>query len=258
MELEQCYLSAYRAKIAYLEQDIITTIFEENHFIFKDVSSKPKYFSDSAKGTQAYSWIKGGTLYITFRGTSDYIDVYQNLDLLLEPLIINGVSAGLVHRGFLECFRSLEHIIDDYIFGLGDINTIVFAGHSLGGAVATISAAVYGTKFPHIKVVCHTIGSPRVGNAEFVKNYGSVVQESVRVYNKEDPVPFLPASVYYKHVNGGLCLNDMCATIVDTDLPWYMRLIGYLFTCGCCKSFLHHSCDTYLDRLDKEHKKLKS
>lgn len=250
MQLNQYYQSAFRAKIAYLNNDLLKSMWSEKHSIFEDVSGEPIYYNDDKTSTQAYSWIKDGKLYIIFRGTSDLKDVYEDIHLLQHSLIVDNVTVGRVHQGFLACFRSLESELDHYINRwIHNIDTIIFCGHSLGGGIATLASAVYGAKFTDKKIICHTIGSPRVGNGDFVKWYEQQVFESVRIYNKEDPVPLLPASIYYTHVGGGICLTESRAALVNDDSLWGWRLVGYLFTCDCAKSFVHHSCDTYIDRL---------
>lgn len=45
----------------------------------------------------------------------------------------------------------------------GDIKTIVTSGHSLGGALATLSAISANQRFPQCRVITYSYGAPRIG-----------------------------------------------------------------------------------------------
>ena len=47
--------------------------------------------------------------------------------------------------------------------------TFYYFGHSLGGALATVAAVVFGAMYPEARHVCITFGSPRVGDTLFVE-----------------------------------------------------------------------------------------
>jgi len=63
-------------------------------------------------------------------------------------------------------------------------------GHSLGGALATISSIhLMETLQPHEEdLVCVTCGSPRVGNSYFADLYSRCVPNSWRIVLSGDPV----------------------------------------------------------------------
>ena len=79
---------------------------------------------------------------------------------------------------------------------------LVITGHSLGGAMATLSALDLAIEFPDIpkknKLAMVNFGSPGVGNAGFALFYDQYVLSSIRVVNPCDPVPRLPPGT--KHV----------------------------------------------------------
>jgi predicted lipase len=77
---------------------------------------------------------------------------------------------------------------------------VVFTGHSLGGALATMCGAVTKNEFPELHVSVYTFGSPRVGNKAFV-NVFKAVDVSVRCVNGSDIVCSLPFWTY-EHVHG--------------------------------------------------------
>jgi hypothetical protein len=70
---------------------------------------------------------------------------------------------------------------------------IYIAGHSQGGALAQIAAAVVESDQV---AACYTFGSPRVGNLYFDL---WVKVPSYRVMNYADIVPTMPLPVIYRH-----------------------------------------------------------
>lgn len=67
---------------------------------------------------------------------------------------------------------------------------IVFTGHSLGGAVATLAAAY--ARAAGYTIDIYTYGSPRVGNEAFVKFVTDQPGGEYRITHLADPVPRLP------------------------------------------------------------------
>uniref|UniRef100_A0A914Q9C9 Fungal lipase-like domain-containing protein n=1 Tax=Panagrolaimus davidi TaxID=227884 RepID=A0A914Q9C9_9BILA len=71
---------------------------------------------------------------------------------------------------------------------------IAFTGHSLGGAIASLTAL----KARHLglvdvdKLTLYTFGEPRIGDSDVAKNFRDLVKESYRVVHYSDLVPHLP------------------------------------------------------------------
>ena len=89
------------------------------------------------------------------------------------------------------------------------IKTIIFTGHSLGGAIATLAYVKFSELLGEFGIYCElvTFGAPRVGKTKFVEAFDQILQQNLRksklktehsltrfgrfVY-KSDPVPNLP------------------------------------------------------------------
>jgi predicted lipase len=87
--------------------------------------------------------------------------------------------------------------------------------------LATLSALDVQYNLPDKKVTCYTYGSPKVGNADFVKFYNKYVPQTFRFVNGIDLVPSLPPDIPlvidYEHV-GQLCqIGDTAASQVSAD-----------------------------------------
>lgn len=88
------------------------------------------------------------------------------------------------------------------------IKHVVFSGHSLGGALATLAAVQFAKQYPDITVTCVTFGSPRVGNGSFAEMFNKCCKGSYRFVNEDDPVPMGPTPLRFTHVKGGKWIDD--------------------------------------------------
>lgn len=252
-------LSAARAKLAYMGPEEVKQLWENsstentlNYLLFHNVKEEPNFYTDKETNAQMYIWKDGRTLHVVFRGTQEKYDALVDLDIIRSYLFPS--TDILVHSGFLKQFRSLEHyIIIEIVTIYNNIDTIHFSGHSLGAAVATLAAAYYGNMYkPHKKIICHTIGSPRVGNKAFTEFFAKNVDEEIRITNVKDPVPLIPMSFLYMHVSNSICINDECSVeYAIKDIPWYWRIVYFPFSINFFAPVHCHSCDLYIERLLK-------
>lgn len=142
---------------------------------------------------------------IAFRGTEpDRIgDLGTDADVL--P-VAWPESAGKVHQGFARSLRSLRGAIDDWLGTLTARDALLLCGHSLGGALATLGASIWK---PRDLV---TIGSPRVGDADFVATVEAAAV--TRIVDCCDVVTTLPPELTgYRHVGSAVYIDR------DGNLP---------------------------------------
>jgi hypothetical protein len=110
--------------------------------------------------------------------------------------------------------------------------SFVVTGHSLGSALATLFVIENKEKDKFdITTIC-TFASPRVGNAEFVRQFNLLPLDSWRIVNQQDIVPKLPLHIPvlfgYEHVatpyafssEGGVKRNLGCWHAMGTYLHW--------------------------------------
>ncbi len=67
---------------------------------------------------------------------------------------------------------------------------LLAAGHSLGGALATLAAydirkLLLDNKQSHTEVVCYTFAAPRTGNHAFAREYNAMVPDTWSVINDQ-------------------------------------------------------------------------
>ncbi|QRV84522.1 Lipase (class 3) [Ceratobasidium sp. AG-Ba] len=82
-------------------------------------------------------------------------------------------------------------------------NSVIFTGHSLGGAVSLLDSLYVLLNIPSAKIKVVTHGMPRVGNKAFADLIDSKVSDLTHINNKKDIVPTLPPRLIgYAHPSG--------------------------------------------------------
>jgi hypothetical protein len=144
---------------------------------------------------------------LCFRGTTSTLNWKTNLQAALVHPDHTDKNL-LVHEGFYRAFRLLFEGEDQLEQKMKEIKSrnpntpIYFAGHSLGGALAQIAAAVLGDDNT---AACYTFGSPRVGN-KYLDQW--VKTPSYRVMNYADIVPQSPLPIVYQHAGDARYMPD--------------------------------------------------
>lgn len=126
---------------------------------------------------------------VAFQGSHGYADWFDNLNFKKLHLN-NGIK---IHEGFFDQYITILSTL--YVeLQKFDLKKIIFTGHSLGGALATLASIFYKNDFYYerLEVFCVTFGSPRVGNRKFAKNFNDYVDVSLRYVNGEDSVTKVP------------------------------------------------------------------
>ncbi|MGD9100383.1 MAG: lipase family protein [Anaerolineae bacterium] len=199
----------------------------------------------SQKSTQAFLATSDSFAILAFRGTEcdKLADLIVDADIRLTPFR-NGAK---VHQGFLEALNQVWDEVDEK---LKEITVpIWYTGHSLGAALATLAAA---HKQP---AALFTYGSPRVGNAEFVRLLDGVPVQ--RIVNCCDMAATVPPRIGYRHVGeldfitptGELLTNPSSSRVFwakvagrtryAATLPWFRRDVVW------ARSFADHAIVNY-------------
>uniref|UniRef100_A0A0K0CXG5 Lipase_3 domain-containing protein n=1 Tax=Angiostrongylus cantonensis TaxID=6313 RepID=A0A0K0CXG5_ANGCA len=100
-------------------------------------------------------------------------------------------SVGLYHIGELNYYFIVsQQIYPSY--------QVLFTGHSLGGALASLASIVFAHRHPALqnKINLITYGQPRVGNYEYAEAHSRLVPDSWRIVHKYDLVAHLPACAF--------------------------------------------------------------
>ena len=166
-----------------------------------------------------YVAIHSDYIVVAIAGTNEAADWKTNTTKQHVPWNdgVHAYGVGQVHQGFfgysqvvlrnvLRIFKSL---------GVDPETTIYVAGHSLGGASATIVSAML-RKLEWSVARCITFGAPRCLNSTAAVEYPIPLW---RVQNAGDPVPFVPFHFLksdYSHV--GELLYQGVKHCIDTEI----------------------------------------
>ena len=193
--LQRSLLFAELAWVAYLAEDSASTVVD-------DIELRETLFIEQ-DGSQAYVFKSDTDCIIACRGTepNEWNDIRAD---------VNAVSAvaetvGRVHRGFKQEVDDLWPRLEKTL--IENNKTLWFTGHSLGGAMATISAS--RCFLSHINSnprQLYTYGSPRVGNKTYVNH---VKLEHFRWVNNNDIVTRVPPTwMGYRHTGMQMYLDS--------------------------------------------------
>lgn len=138
---------------------------------------------------------------VVFAGSESILDWLTDFQCLQTDYL----DFAAVHFGFLNEFRKVWPQIDEIFRGMPVGYPISVAGHSLGGALATFAAHAFYRKGYKVRLL--TLGSPRVGDANFAKAVNAGVVDSVRIQHHNDLVCRVP-KIWYRHVDGLVRLDD--------------------------------------------------
>ena len=162
----------------------------------------------SVGNTQAYLAQNADNIVVAFRGTESPTTLEGLKDWLLSDAVnllilptgrlgTDFAAAGVgarFHQGFIN---ALDSIWLPLFSGVEDEmkrseRPLWITGHSLGGALAVLSAWLFHRKFVSVQQV-YTFGGPMIGNHEASKAFDRELSgKIVRYVNGPDPVPKLP------------------------------------------------------------------
>ena len=211
-----------------------------------------KWIEDKKTDTQGFVAIKDKTIYIVWRGSSSKKDFQNDASIDKVPFVQDGEK---VHIGFKsswdavkdETYKSFEKALST-LGGEGEVDNIVVCGHSLGAAVSTLCAYEIYSIYKSNKIICCTIGSPRVGNKVFKQNFDKTSIESLRIVNNLDVVTRAPNIGYY-HVNTELRI-DGDGNIKKWMIDW-QRVGEYLKAVFTGRTAKDHMTSNYISALNK-------
>lgn len=157
--------------------------------------------------TQARVELHGDRAIILFPGTASLRDLLTDLK---APKKRHG--AGRVHMGFLEAFLSVAPRISEVI----ENRSVCVAGHSLGGALAMLTADWLSPRV----WACYTFGQPRVFNGPAARDYNARLHDRTwRLVNEGDPITHIPWLLgTYRHAGTKVFLPREGALEIDPSL----------------------------------------
>lgn len=212
---------SYQNSLALLEAAELAYEDEDNIY----AKTKDEWGFDECKfiensETQCYIAKNENIILLAFRGTeSDKI-----IDILVDLFALKKkIFWGKAHVGF---YAALDVVFKEICLTLKELQDnqqpIWIAGHSLGGALATLAAArlAYEGEIKGVKGV-YTYGQPLVGNKEFKTNFENALKgKFYRLTNFKDPVSLVPLKCWRFHHVGKIMLFNEQGEAVDKSPLW--------------------------------------
>ena len=158
--------------------------------------------------------LKENAIYVVFKGSTNIRDIMLGAEAMITP------KHSYLHTSYLkkylkfhnELVFDLQQCLDQ--FPDGQVDSVVFTGHSMGGSIAATSlwTTLTSNELPDKKnvgdLVCLTFGSPKtisVNTAEYWKNN----VKHLSVEHKKDIVPYIPLHKELTTLPNKLTLEDV-------------------------------------------------
>lgn len=205
---------------------------------------------------------KDGHTHVVFRGSAGLTDLRDSFDI--RTTTWPSQSNAIVHRGYYERFDAIQTNICTAIKKCVDSgtfkNTITFTGHSMGGALAVMTAVkcapVLSSLGIHVK--CHTFGMPQIGNSQFIKHVAmNLGRDIVCVQVVDDIIPYLPINPSFLSMHNVIELSLLptpyASCLLSPSKPYTLHSIMSPLlakTEPLQHAVKQHSINTYIDCLD--------
>lgn len=203
-------------------------------FAFKGTSSTQNLFTDMKV-------IHNSLAQVVEHGSGRVLHENNNrFELLRKSLVYRRAK---VHAGFEEAYCTIKERLRVITTKLLAENNrpFFFTGHSLGGALATLSSLDISLTLdiPPSRIAVSTFGSPRVGNKAFQELYDSEIKMNWRVVAGGDLISRLP-KIGYRHVGKKVILTSTGELFID---PSALEMV---FWHSQSASIVHHRKACYL------------
>ncbi len=213
------------------------------------------FFASPDGSTRGFAAKTSACVLLVFRGSDDVLDWIRNLDFAQVE-----AHGGQVHRGFYFTMDTIWNEMNQRLSQFQQDNLPLWiAGHSLGGALATLAARRLADTFPIAGV--YTFGQPRVGDPDFADAFPDEPPH-YRFVNNQDIVTQVPMRWFfnsYKH-HGQLYYFDKKGKLSHSDSRWNKMALAFVqFLANrdstesqeLMEEMLHdHDLEQYIDRIE--------
>ena len=214
---------------------------------------KPNFFGFTSKKIEvenhtAFVLYNKTDIIVACRGTeiTDIKDIITDAEAFLVDSL---TGTGKGHFGFEKAVKStwaqVAAIINNIVGRANDQHRIWFTGHSLGGAMSNLMAALYQNKNPDKKVILFTFGCPRTGNKG---NTSLGAFKHHRYVDSADIVPRIPIWPFYHH--GTLHYIDSHGVEIKPNVFTLVKDRIKCFFMNPANLIEKHFIDQYLDAID--------
>ncbi|CAF1234651.1 unnamed protein product [Didymodactylos carnosus] len=154
-------------------------------------------------------------IYVTFRGTDSWKALLTSFQVYAKPNTVQGTF----HAGYYEQARLIPLAPFFYLLNKFQGYKLIFNGHSLGGAIATLVTVNMLADLRAIplkeRIYCIAFGSPFIGNEACSEYINARYQDHFQFYvNRTDIIPYLLTFVY--NASSNVQLKRVCKEWLET------------------------------------------
>lgn len=210
--------SLFFSKLSYFSENFIDKI------LLKKCNAK-KLIHYSNSNTRAFLVEFDDVILISFKGVQ--IQCYHDWKTLFSFAKTRYYHID-AHTGFVHALKNISDMILNDLQEVDKNKRIIYTGHSLGGALATLFA------FEHKPDEITTFGSPKVSSGDNFQKYFKNVQYN-RVRTKHDIVAKVPFSwpLKYEHIKDGIVMEselNIRTPLLPHRLEKYLETVLHLET----------------------------
>ncbi|MEY4064591.1 MAG: hypothetical protein RIR26_799 [Pseudomonadota bacterium] len=150
-------------------------------------------FNQTSTSTNGFAAEHNDFFLLAFRGTQEPSDLITDFTVTLSPAESPSAASERVHLGFKIAADSVESsVLQTARNAQFSRKPLFLVGHSLGGAIALLSAqTLQKENLPFNSV--WTFGAPKLGNDALIQDLKNGLGEKWKRFNHpQDPIPALP------------------------------------------------------------------
>jgi hypothetical protein len=175
---------------------------------------------------------------ISFRGSQCLSDWCNNITF--SQMRVAGINEEiLLHGGYMSIFDNLKQDLSNKLTEISltldedekSTLSILLTGHSLGGAVASVTVPFIKKLFPASLIRLITFGAPKVGKQDYNGWLRKNDIEVTSFIRKTDPAPYAPASLRNSMLGSVIYLHHFYHFLWPQvhDMRYYLKAILNLY-----------------------------
>ena len=258
-------------KLNYSSNSFIGYTQEQRRMIYEKFTKKIIFINNKESDVQlSILFHKNGELMITFRCSESLTDYKTSFN---ARQINFGNSSVLLHYGYYSAIQSIMPDIIKYVRSSKINGKINLVGHSYGAALSVMCGYLLKNKYPELYINIVSIGTPRVGNMEFIEDYEAKINKSISINTYMDPFPHSPIcdkwcfKYKYPRIVGPMLLIDENDETMLLENPDDFPKKSCMFRMMCVLRWVifgdhpnimknYHALDTYKQILINEEKNI--
>lgn len=141
---------------------------------------------DASTDTNGFIASNDSSVVVVFRGTEikSWRDIFTDLWFIRKRIVPEKPITA--HGGFIAALNNVYESIEERLApNLGN-KKLFLAGHSLGGALASLLTYRITLKYPEVKPVIYVYGCPPTGDSDFITHFSGMKSHTITIQN--DPV----------------------------------------------------------------------